>query len=346
MITWEQANRRAGVLASELHGELDLELDRPIDVFHAIQRLDLVLAFADLEATSGVYLPARSGGALAGILVHQGHPLTRQRYTAAHELGHHRFNHGDEVDGDIESMRREHFDTMTDQEKEAEAFAAWFLMPRRVVRAGMKALDLALSGPGDAYALSTWLGTSYTATVRHLPAIRMLDPAMAGQWAMLRPLDLKAELSGQIAWGNSRSDVVALADTHNVQTVNVRPGDRMLLQLEEAASTGYTWAAEEMPSGVEVLADSEAGQWTPRFLSSPGDDSRRDAQVPGIGQRRGLLIGLSEDLGSAAPTILRLGFKLERPWSGAVTRAMEVLVAVEPRRHGLQEPEDLLRLDA
>src|SRR5438045_129408 len=103
MITWADAHRRAAVSAAELHADLKINLDRPVDVFDAVRRLGIVLAFAPLGRVSGMYLP---GGHLPGILLHSGHPRTRQRYTAAHELGHHRFQHAAEIDHDIESLLR------------------------------------------------------------------------------------------------------------------------------------------------------------------------------------------------------------------------------------------------
>ncbi|HWT92972.1 MAG TPA: ImmA/IrrE family metallo-endopeptidase [Solirubrobacteraceae bacterium] len=99
MISWGDAHARAAVAASELHADLDTDLTRPVDVFEAVKRLGLVLAFAPLGKVSGLYLHRDP---TPGILLHQGHPRTRQRYTAGHELGHHVFNHAAEIDFDLE----------------------------------------------------------------------------------------------------------------------------------------------------------------------------------------------------------------------------------------------------
>ena len=191
MTTWADANLRAGALAAETHADLGLSLDRPIDVFAAIAQKGIVLAFADLGRVSGIYLP---GGVSTGIMLHAGHPQTRQRYTAGHELGHHVFGHAADVDFDLESaLRRDPENRWPDHEKEAEAFGAWFLMPRRLLRAGLRVLGIdEISSPFDVYALSLWLGTSYTATARQLGATRLLSMSQSIQWAQIPPRNISA----------------------------------------------------------------------------------------------------------------------------------------------------------
>ena len=126
---------------------------------------------------------------------------TRQRYTAGHELGHHAFHHAAAQDLDLETeLRRGYVDRWPDREKEAEAFGAWFLMPRRLVRHGLQELGIkAPRDPFDVYALSLWLGTSYTATARQLATTRIIDQATSEQWARVAPAELKQALAGERA---------------------------------------------------------------------------------------------------------------------------------------------------
>src|SRR5580698_631807 len=126
MTTWADAHARAAVMASQLHAELGVNLESPIDVFAAVQRLGIVLAFSNLGATSGLYLPASPEQELPGILLNSQHPRSRQRYTAGHELGHHAFHHAVEVDFDLDdhlelALQRGTLEGWPDHEKEAEA---------------------------------------------------------------------------------------------------------------------------------------------------------------------------------------------------------------------------------
>ena len=105
MISWADAHRRGAIKAAEVHADLNIQLDRPVDVFGAVERLGIVLAFAPLGRVSGIYLPRRRS---PGILIHSGHPRARQRYTAAHELGHHVLQHERRLRGERAARTREH----------------------------------------------------------------------------------------------------------------------------------------------------------------------------------------------------------------------------------------------
>jgi len=52
--------------------------------------LDLWLAFLPMDGLLGAFVPEGTGG----VLITDRRPITVQRYTAAHELGHWRLEHG------------------------------------------------------------------------------------------------------------------------------------------------------------------------------------------------------------------------------------------------------------
>jgi Zn-dependent peptidase ImmA (M78 family) len=70
--------------------------------------------------------------------VNSAHPLVRQRFTIAHELGHHALHPGRELILDVPvrvNLRDKNSSTASDlQEIEANAFAAALLMPARLIR--------------------------------------------------------------------------------------------------------------------------------------------------------------------------------------------------------------------
>src|SRR5258708_19132095 len=67
-----------------------------IDVFAAIEALDIPLLLRPLDGLLGAYLrdPA------PGILITTQRPLNIQRFTASHELGHRELNHDPSLDAD------------------------------------------------------------------------------------------------------------------------------------------------------------------------------------------------------------------------------------------------------
>lgn len=343
MTTWADAHSRAAVMASQLHSHLDINLDRPIDVFGAIQQLGIILGFDKLESTSGLYLPAGGAQKHPGILINSQHPRSRQRYTASHELGHHMFNHSVMVDDDLEGgLRRESWQQWPDREKEAEAFGAWFLMPRRLLRAGLNTHGIKVpQNPLDVYALSLWLGTSYTATVRQLGTTKIIDNQLATRWAALAPKTIKESLSEGVAMPSYRNDVWWLDEHADGHPIDLVPGDRMILSLPEDVSTGHTWQIDVMMPNMEVLIDSFIDDWEPHAQEQwatptpgPGDD-----ELPGGPAPRYLIMDLSRE---ADDGIYHLHLSLVRPWEAAPVRSFELLLSVNKALHGIQVEQDRL----
>jgi hypothetical protein len=324
-------------MASELQADLNLDLNHPIDVFAVIQQLGLILAFAPLGKVSGLYLPEEP---TRGILLHEGHPRTRQRYTAGHELGHHVFGHAAEVDGDLElALGRTDVDRWPDDEKEAEAFGAWFLMPRRLVRCGLQELGIDRPrDPLDVYALSLWLGTSYTATARQLAVVRLVEPHEAEAWARVQPRSVKQALAGAMVPDDLHNDVWWLDARHNRQPIDARPGDRLVLTLDEIPSSGFSWRFAELPSDVRVLADSYDDDWEPE-LSHPPDSH---GELVGGAHPRSMVLEIDPGAGLE---VHRLGLVKDQEWEGAAPAdEFELLISVNPPLTGIQVPESELAL--
>jgi hypothetical protein len=340
MISWGDAHVRAAAAAAELHADLGIELARPVDVFDAIKRVGLVLGFAPLGKVSGLYLPRLPEQPSPGILLHSGHPRTRQRYTAGHELGHHVFEHAAEVDLDIENaLRRSDVERWPDHEKEAEAFGAQFLMPRRLIRQALH--DLGIDHPRDpldVYALSLWLGTSYTATARQLAAVRLVDRSIADRWARVEPRAVKSALAGEMVPDDLHNDVWWLDARHNRQPVEARPGDRLVVTLDEIPSSGYSWRFIEQPPDLRLLADSYEDDWEPELSSNPAPDE----ELAGDAHPRSLVLEIAPD---ADRGVHRVALIKDQPWeSDSIVDEFELLLSVNPSLSGIQVPESELAL--
>jgi Zn-dependent peptidase ImmA (M78 family) len=338
--TWVEANTSAAVRAAELHADLDIDLSLPVDVFRAVEELGLILAFAPLGDVSGVYLP---GSPSAGIMLHEGHPRTRQRYTAAHELGHHVFDHAAEVDlAPEQGLERADGERWPDHEKEAEAFAAWFLMPRRLLKSGLR--HMGIERPTDAYdvyALSLWLGTSYTATARQLAVTKLVDRIAADEWAKIPPRNLKQALAGEMAPDDLRNDVWWLDRRNHMQPVDARPGDRIVLTLPEIPSSGYSWRVTAMPDSMRLLADSYSDQWEPDLASHLAARAE-DPEVAGDGPGRSFVLEIDPD---AEKLVEPLVLVKDQSWDeGAGGEEYELLISVSTPMHGVQVPESALAI--
>jgi Zn-dependent peptidase ImmA (M78 family)/predicted secreted protein len=339
---WAQANRSAVAMASEIHGDLEIDLDQPIDVFGAIQKLSIVLAFRPLGKVSGVYVPGKPS---SGILLHEGHPRTRQRYSAGHELGHHAFGHAAEIDLEPEEgLQRAVNEQWPSHEKEAEAFAAWFLMPRRLLRSGLEHLGIGdPTNPYDVYALSLWLGTSYTATARQLAVTRLVDQRRATEWSSIPPANLKKALAGEMAPNDLRNDVWWLDARHHMQPVDARPGDRLVLTLPEIPSSGFSWRFTSMPEQMRLLSDSYSDHWEPDFMieakEAPQDP---DPESAGSGPDRSFALEVNAE---AERCVDHLALVKEQSWAKEEGQEeFELLISINPPLHGIQLSEEQLTM--
>jgi hypothetical protein len=250
--------------AAQAHGRLSVDLTGVnVDVFEAIRVSQTFLMFRPMPRLFGAYLAEY--GSASGIIINSGLPRGARRHTAAHELGHAQLKHRTSVDdgGTIDTVFGDdteaippasHRRRWTDQEKVAEAFASWFLMPRRVVRNALKVLGTSKpSSAADVYQLSLLLGTSYRTTLRHLVNIKLATPASVNNWAAVAPSRLKAQLDSYAPTPKSRRpDVYQIIEGYGSLVLSVEPSDRLIVPT-------HLYQREALPPFVEVVGHSEVG---------------------------------------------------------------------------------------
>lgn len=316
MTTWADAHREAMVRAAHLHHDLGLDTTQRIPIFDAIDNMDVMLNVAPLPKLSGAYV--RQDDAPPGIMVNLQHPLSRQRFSAAHELGHHVFGHGSTLDPEAGELLEVQSGGVPDEEKVAEAFAAWFLMPQSAVRAALARAGVTKpTRPVDAYRVAVDLGTSYTATVHHMTLMRLIDSQTDRAWRKVAPAKIKRELAGADTPENAWRDV-HLVGLPVTDSVHAHPGDRLVIDVVENASTGYQWTVQPDGGGLAVAADRDLAV----DLDGP----------PGSGSVRRFVIEVGNEPGS-------LELTLARPWESdiAAVRHETVDVAIDRTRRGIPE---------
>ena len=137
--TYAEAVRNGTAAASKLLRRLDwqakLEAEPgAVDIFAIIAELDLPLMLRPLKGLLGAFLKVPT----PGILVTTQRPLSIQRFTAAHELGHCLLDHEPSLDDEDQILRRapRAQDARTGfQETEADAFAVALMMPKWLILA-------------------------------------------------------------------------------------------------------------------------------------------------------------------------------------------------------------------
>jgi Zn-dependent peptidase ImmA (M78 family)/predicted secreted protein len=274
MLSWQRIHLLAAVEAARAHRELQIDTSRQIDPFSALTRTGIVVIRRPLIGLAGLYLP-KQGGSPPGVILNASHPLSKQRYTAAHELAHHRRDGQVILDEDTEWMPRT-VTAMNERERIAEAFSAWFLMPKRLVEQVLTQLrlDPRTIDPIGAYRLSLELGTSYQAAVHHLGDMRLLPSARRKELLAVTPREVKRRLGAAPALADSWRDVWIVQRDDNRADLSPAAGDAVLVEVQGAPSSGYLWQAARLPHGVALVShdyqpaepSAVGGRGTHRFL--------------------------------------------------------------------------------
>ncbi|UFT99372.1 ImmA/IrrE family metallo-endopeptidase [Radiobacillus kanasensis] len=241
--------------ASRVLAKCKVSLTEPVDIFKIIDNYNVVLNFQRLENLAGAYIP-ETEERRAGILINENLPLTRQRYTAAHEFCH--FIRGDSASFDTseelfyESYKRE------DKERIAEEFASCLLMPRRLVMSIHKNIgirDSELINPRTVYDLSLRMGTSYQATLNRLFTLNIIKTTKKYAELDVEPIEIKKEY-GIDKLSSSWNNIWILSEEEKNSTIYPNVGDEVRILLEENPTTGYKWIISPDIEGVTTFWNS------------------------------------------------------------------------------------------
>lgn len=261
----------------------------PVDVFAIIARLDLPLMVRPLKGLLGAYINTPA----PGILVTTERPLSIQRFTAAHELGHRLMGHRPSLDdedqilrrGTVEALRlRDRLDNY--QEAEADAFAAALLMPKwliqlHCIRQGWRMRDL--DRPHVIYQLSLRLGGSYEATVRTLERHDMISQDTREALLAVPRKSLKVALLGDFKPKDYKGDVWLVTERDQGGRLEGSQTDHLIVALTESAAAGYLWDMTPVEAAgfmavsdlrTDVEPDVVGGPCSRRFLAAATEEAR------------------------------------------------------------------------
>jgi hypothetical protein len=233
-----------------------LSLIDAICVYDICARLDLAVWFSDIPSMEGLYLPgARPKPA---IVVTSLRPRGRQSITCGHELGHHRFNHGEQWDELIEN--RSDVRQYDGNEYQVDLYSAVLHMPKVAVShaLSLRKIDLTSCSPAVIYALSCWFGVGYSTLVLHLErTLEMITLSRATNLRAHRPMDIRAQILG----APSPQDLIVVDSHWSNKAIDISVGDTILLPPDCFAE------------GKSIAVSEGSRNWT-----------RVDGTAPGIGR--------------------------------------------------------------
>jgi Zn-dependent peptidase ImmA (M78 family)/predicted secreted protein len=308
---WRTAELRGAAAARILHDRLGLrdalrDGTRPIDVFDAIRARSRTLVFQPLKTLLGAYIKHRD---VTGLIVTTERDLHIQRFTAAHELGHAELDHpstsldkeiGFAARGPMPSAKTK---SISVHEVEADAFASEFLLPKWLVAGHVRRRQWTLkdlTSPDIVYQLSLRLGASYAATCWSLASNSIIPKHAAQTLVAVAPKTSKQRALRGFQPDNWRkTDVWLLKEVDSGTCILGDPNDKLVLDLEEHAASGY----------VGEIANSVDGLNVQRTES----DSARQEQSQLVGNTSSRRLILSGDSHGRVELVERRPWDIESP---------------------------------
>ena len=261
---YAQAVRHGAAEASRLHRKLGVRerletAGGAVNIFAMIHELNVPLLLKPLEGLLGAYLnfPA------PGILITTQRPLSIQRFTAAHELGHCMLDHQPSLDDEDSILRRMPINLepgLNHQEVEADAFAVGFMMPKWLLALHMRRQDWTTHDfrrPGVVYQLSLRLGSSFEALCWTLVRYRMITFKQARELLLTKPKALKEILLADHKPNNYRGDVWLLTERDAGMLIDGSRHDLFVLKLTEHSNGGYLWNLDELQASGFAIVNNE-----------------------------------------------------------------------------------------
>lgn len=141
---------------SRLYGDKDIEY--PINPFKLLKDEGILFSFMDFKKLEGVYIPSSDKGDVPVVGISVNRPITRQRFTAAHELCHH-FRDADKNISCPISRKKNKIEAF------ADGFAAALLMPIKELRlqVSSRLIDGNSISLNDVLDIADYFGVSFEA---------------------------------------------------------------------------------------------------------------------------------------------------------------------------------------
>jgi hypothetical protein len=213
--------KSAATRALRIRAEVHAKPWDAIDVFDVAQQLGVEVRFTKISSMEGMYL--RQDAPV--ILIASERPAGRQRFSCAHELGHHAFGDGTRVDElfdpNSETVRQ-------DDEVRADMFAGMLLMPKSAVdhAFSVRKLHPATANPLDFYRVACWLGVGYSTLAGHLHyALRSIIQERFAALDRFTPKAIRESVLGQ----PTSEELVIVDEQWSGRPVDASVGDLLLL---------------------------------------------------------------------------------------------------------------------
>jgi Zn-dependent peptidase ImmA (M78 family) len=205
--------------AIEFRVKNGIGFDEPCDIYELIAHSGIDLQFVDVPSLEGMYLDEPESRRIC-VCAHR--PVGRQRYTAAHELGHSYLGHGTQIDTTVDDVSQ--LASSTSAEAAADAFARYLLMPAPAVQTAFRGRGFEVNSlePIAVYRAACWLGVGYQTLLNQMAySLNMLPSSQHKRLSKVTPRTIKA----QMAVTSNACDVWPLDQLWANRTLHAQIGD-------------------------------------------------------------------------------------------------------------------------
>lgn len=233
--------REANEKAAEIRDERGYNPRSPLCIYELCDRMGVKVQFVDDISMEGCY----KATGRPTIILSSLRPLSRRAFTAAHELGHHVFNHGFTIDKLRDEAERGVF---VPEEFLADCFAGFLLMPPLGIKRAFasRGLDVRAAIAEDFYRVACSFGVGYTTLVDHLAyTMKLIPSTKAEALCRVRLPQIRERLTGV----NSKDHLVIADRQHTSPTIDCEVGNMVLLPTGARSDTDQIEPVAEVMSG-------------------------------------------------------------------------------------------------
>lgn len=222
----------------------------PIDPFDTAVKCGCDVRFISLPSLEGVYSPEPK----PVIVIGSERPAGRRTFTCAHELGHHVFKHGAQVD---ELKVQKNACQRSPQEFIADVFAGFFLMSQIAVSRALKDRGLSATTllPEQVYRLANYFGVGYSTIVNHFAySLKIITRDHADNLLKIKPRLFKEQYGAE-----AKSEIVIVDHYWVHRAVDLESGDTLILPENSEVDLGPQLQFTESREGCSIYKAASAG---------------------------------------------------------------------------------------
>lgn len=194
----------------------------PVNIYDLAKQRGVEVRFVDIPSLEGMYLKLNQR---PEIFISSHRPAGRQASTCGHELGHHEFKHGTQIDEYLDGVGElERFDP---QEFLVDCFSGFVQMPKSAINYAftIRGWKPQSCTPTQAYTIAGLFGVGYTTLLQHMSkTLKLIPQAQAQQLKRTSPKQIRATLLEGMS-----SEQVTVVDVHwPNHAIDIQVGDLIL----------------------------------------------------------------------------------------------------------------------